>query len=313
MTQQTPAAPAYAEACVHTPVPLIEDDISRQLRSIWQQTLGIESIGLDQNYFDLGGDSSLAVQMFARMEDVFKVKLPLATLYEAPTIQELAAVLRGKASESRWSPLVEIQSSGSRPAFFCMHGAGGNVLNYRELSKHLGPDQPFYGLQCLGLDGSCAPLTRIEDMAVLYVNEIRRVQPHGPYFLGGYCMGGTVAYEVAQQLEAAGEPVALLALFDTMNWHKIPLNIWTKGSHAFQQWAFHAAGFLSLDSSGKAEFLREKFAALRSRIPVWYGRFLSKVGKQPSGIASEAILLANIWKINDRLRGATFPGPIPAR
>jgi len=184
MTQQTPAAPAYAEACVHTPVPLIEDDISRQLRSIWQQTLGIESIGLDQNYFDLGGDSSLAVQMFARMEDVFKVKLPLATLYEAPTIQELAAVLRGKASESRWSPLVEIQSSGSRPAFFCMHGAGGNVLNYRELSKHLGPDQPFYGLQCLGLDGSCAPLTRIEDMAVLYVNEIRRVQPHGPYFLG---------------------------------------------------------------------------------------------------------------------------------
>ena len=141
----------------------------------------------DQNYFDLGGDSVLAVQLFAQIEKVFNVKLPLATLFEAPTIEELARILRSEVSTSGWSPLVAIQPSGSRPPFFCIHGAGGNVLIYRELSQNLGSDQPFYGLQSQGLDGSCPPLTRIEDMAALYVKAIRRQQPHGPYFVGGYC------------------------------------------------------------------------------------------------------------------------------
>lgn len=124
-----------------------EDEITRQLTRIWQEILAVESIGSDQNYFDLGGDSSLAVQLFAQIERVFAVKLPLATLFEAPTIEELARVLRRESAPAGWSPLVAIQTSGSRPAFFCVHGAGGNVLIYRELAQHLGPDQPFYGLQ----------------------------------------------------------------------------------------------------------------------------------------------------------------------
>ena len=289
------------------------DDVSRKLISIWEQILGTEPIGPDQNYFDLGGDSSLAVRIFAQIEEIFNIKLPLATLYEAPTVNELAAILRGEISESRWSPLVTIQPSGQRPPLFLMHGAGGNVLNYRDLSKHLGSDQPFYGLQCLGLDGQCPPLTKIEEMASLYVKEIRRQQPHGPYFLGGYCMGGTVAYEVAQQLTADGETVALLALFDTLNWYKIPLNVWTKGSHAFQQWVFHAAGFLSLDSAGKARFLREKFAALRSRIPVWQGMLLSKFGRNSRGATSAARLYADIWTTNDRASWRYVPKPYPGR
>ena len=161
---------------------LIDDHISRQLVRIWQQILGIESISLDQNYFDLGGDSSLAVQMFSQIEDIFKIKLPLATLYEAPTVDELARILRGEVSSSRWSPLVEIQPKGSRPPFFCIHPHGGNVLVYRELSRQLGSDQPFFGLQSRGLDGRQEPLARIEDMADLYLAEIRRVQSHGPYF-----------------------------------------------------------------------------------------------------------------------------------
>ena len=103
-----------------------------------KKLLGVESIGLDQNYFDLGGDSVLAVHLFAQIEKVFDVKLPLATLFEAPTIQELAGILRSEASTSGWSPLVAIQPSGSRPPFFCIHGAGGNVLIYRELSQNLG-------------------------------------------------------------------------------------------------------------------------------------------------------------------------------
>jgi phthiocerol/phenolphthiocerol synthesis type-I polyketide synthase E len=292
--------------------PLV-DHVASELTRIWQQVLGVESVGLDDNFFDLGGESSIAVQMFAQVESVFNVKLPLATLYEASTISELAAILRNEVSSSRWSPLVAIQPSGSRLPFFCMHGAGGNVLNYRELSQYLGSDQPFYGLQCPGLDGSCPPLTKIEEMAEQYTREIRRVQPRGPYFLGGYCMGGTVAYEVAQQLAASGERVALLALFDTMNWHKVPLNVWTKGSRTVQQWLFHLAGFLSLDSSGRSKFLREKMAVVRGRMPVWRGTVLSWFGKKPSDADSNDLLLANIWEVNDHACWTYIPKPYPGK
>ena len=266
-------------------------ETTEQLARIWQEILGVDSIGPDQNYFDLGGDSSLAVQMFAQIEKIFKIKLPLATLYEAPTIEELAKILRGEAAASGWSSLVAIQQAGSRPPFFCMHGAGGTVLMYRDLSRYLGDDQPFYGLQSQGLDGSCPPLTKVEEMAALYVKEIRRVQSHGPYFLGGYCMGGTVAFEVAQQLRAEGEPVALLALFDTMNWHKIPLTVWSKSSHATQRLFFHAASFFSVDSGGKARFLKEKFGVLKNRLPVWRGMLLSRFS---NGVGQHSFRLVGV-------------------
>ena len=284
---------------------------AQQLTRIWQDILGVDSIAPDQNYFDLGGDSSLAVQMFAQIEKTFKIKLPLATLYEAPTIEELARILRGEAAASGWSPLVAIQVAGSRPPFFCMHGAGGTVLMYRDLSRHLGDDQPFYGLQSRGLDGSCAPLTTVEAMAALYVDEIRRVQPHGPYFLGGYCMGGTVAFEVAQQLQAEGEPVALLALFDTMNWHKIPLTIWSKSSHAIQRLFFHGTSLLSLDSAGKVKFFKEKLDTLKTRIPVWRGMLLSRFGKRSGDTVSSSLVLGQIWQANDRASWNYMPKRYP--
>ena len=198
-----------------------KDDTIAQLSRIWQDLLGLDSVEPDQNYFDLGGDSLLAVQMFAQIEKSFNVNLPLATLFDAPTIEELAQILRQECATPKWSPVVPIQTSGTKPPLFCMHGARGNVLMYRGLSQHLGDDQPFYGLQCQGLDGSCLPFTRVEDMAALYVKEIRKVQPKGPYFLGGYCLGGTIALEMAQQLVASGERVAMLALFDTMNWSRL--------------------------------------------------------------------------------------------
>src|SRR5579863_922108 len=158
------------------------DETTRELAHIWRDLLGVDIVGTDQNYFDLGGDSALAVELFIRIENQFKVKLPLATLFEAPTIDDLARILRAETattSTSAWSPLVAIQPNGNRPIFFCMHGAGGNVLIYRELAQHLGPDQPFFGLQAQGLDGSCAPLTTVEEMAALYVKEIRKFQAQG--------------------------------------------------------------------------------------------------------------------------------------
>jgi acyl carrier protein len=229
MTEPAPAQNGFAPP----------NDVERQLTAIWQELLGIDHIERDQNYFDLGGDSSLAVHLFVQIENVFGVKLPIFTLFEAPTVAELAQVLSRDIAPAGWNPLVAIQPKGTRTPFFCMHGAGGNVLIYRELSKLLGDDQPFYGLQSQGLDGDAQPLTKIEDMAALYVKEIRRVQPTGPYLLGGYCLGGTIAYEVAQQLRAQGQDVALLALLDTTDWSKIPtVNFWNDSYMAMQRFYF---------------------------------------------------------------------------
>ena len=275
-----------------------EETTVAELTSIWQELLGVEPISSDQNYFDLGGDSILAVQLFAQIEKVFQIKLPVATLFEAPTIEALAQILQREAAASGWSPLVAIQPNGSRPPFFCFHGAGGNVLIYRELARYLGSDQPFYGLQSQGLDGTCVPLTKIEDMATLYVKEIRRAQPHGPYFLGGYCGGGTIAFEAAQQLRAKGEQIALLALFDTSNWSKIhPPSLPANALYALQRFIFHAANFFKLDSDGKIKFFREKRETLRNRIPVWRGMLAARF----SGTASpESRILSEIWRANDR-------------
>jgi thioesterase domain-containing protein/acyl carrier protein len=286
-------------ASMNLQVTQLRDETESRLADVWQKVLGLESIAVDQNFFDLGGDSSLAVRMFAEIEKIFGVKLPLAALYETPTIEELARVIRGETDSSGWSPLVAIQPEGSRPRLFCFHGAGGNVLIYRDLALRLGPNQPVYGLQAQGLDGSLPPLTAVEDMAALYVKEIRRVQPLGPYFLAGYCGGGTLAYEAAQQLRAQGESVALLALFDTMNWSKIPVTLWSKSNYAFQRLVFHTASFLSLDFRGMSKFLSEKMAILRSRIPVWRGMLVAKFSASPTIASSTAVILGRIWRTND--------------
>jgi thioesterase domain-containing protein len=125
-------------------------------------------------------------------------------------------------------------------------------------------------------------------------------------------MGGTIAFEVAQQLQAAGEPIALLALFDTMDWSKIPLpSIWSKADQLGQRLVFHAAGFLSLDFEGKTKFLREKLEALRNRIPVWRGMLLTRFGKFSPASMSESRLLGRIWQTNDAACVNYIPRPYP--
>jgi thioesterase domain-containing protein/non-ribosomal peptide synthetase component F len=272
----------------------------RKLQKIWESVLGTSPIGLNQNYFDLGGTSILAVRLFAQIGREFQRKLPLSVLFEAQTIAQLSKVLETEVASSDWSPLVVIQPRGSRPPFFCIHGGGGNVLIYRDLSRHLGPDQPFYGLQAAGLDGERPPLTTIEDMASLYVKEIRNFQPRGPYFLGGYCMGGTVAYEMAQQLRGQGEEVAVLALFDTLNWCNIPAdNAWRKARQTAQRIKFHSQNFLLLNAAEMKQFLAEKIKVLRSRSTIWKGMMLGRF-RRKSGNKPESVVLAEMWKINDR-------------
>jgi aspartate racemase len=199
------------------------DPLQAQLIQIWEELLGRKPIGTRDNFFDLGGHSLLAARLMHRVKQVFEKTLPLAVLLQAPTVEQLAAVLRdGWSNDS--SSLVAIQPEGSKTPFFCVHGVGGNVVGFHELARHMKPDYPFYGLQSQGLDGKHACHTRIEDMAAHYLNEIRTVQPKGPYQLGGFSLGGLVAYEMASQLQSRGEEVSLLALFDTYASNPKPVN-----------------------------------------------------------------------------------------
>jgi len=180
--------------------------------------LGVPVTSVRDGFFDLGGHSLLAARLFARLEKATGVALPLAVLLEHQTVEALAALIRDRqAAPAPAAPahVVPIRASGARPAFFCVHGAGGNVLNLRDLARHLPPDRPFHALQARGLDGREAPFGSIEEAAAAYLAEVRTLQPRGPYFLGGYCGGGLVAYEMAQALLAAGEAVAVVVLIDT--------------------------------------------------------------------------------------------------
>ncbi|HYP26767.1 MAG TPA: amino acid adenylation domain-containing protein [Blastocatellia bacterium] len=193
-----------------TPRDLIEFQVAR----IWAEVMGVDRVGVRDNFFESGGHSLLAVRLMARIRQCFGKELPLSALFKGATVEHLACILRQQAEPSTWSPLVAIQPGGPNPAFFCVHPVGGNVLCYVELARRLGPDQPFYAFQARGLSGEQTPCERVEEMASIYVEAMRTVQPEGPYFLGGWSAGGVVAYEMARQLESWGEQVALLALMD---------------------------------------------------------------------------------------------------
>src|SRR5262249_31022115 len=144
--------------------------VEQRLLDIWISEFGREDIGTNNDYFDLGGDSLLAIRILKKIESEFEVRMPLSTLLHAPTVELLAEqIQRDGLSDAQpsetWSSLVAVQPKGSRPPFFCVHGAGGNVIYYVDLARHLGVDQPFYGLQSQGLDGKTPFLTSIEEMA----------------------------------------------------------------------------------------------------------------------------------------------------
>jgi thioesterase domain-containing protein/acyl carrier protein len=185
----------------------------RALVRLWEEVLAVAPVGMDDDFFALGGHSMLAVRLMTRIRRELGAELPLSALFERPTIRRLAGLLDAAPEPRAGSPLVALQPAGDRVPLFFVHPIGGQVLCYSNLSRALGPDQPFYGLQA-------ADLTQVvdeslEDMAARYVEAIRTVWPRGPYLLGGWSFGGLVAFEIAQQLTRAGEWVALVAILDT--------------------------------------------------------------------------------------------------
>jgi amino acid adenylation domain-containing protein len=187
------------------------DLLELQLIRVWEEVLGIENVGVMDNFFEIGGHSLLAIRLVSRIQQFTGVKLPLASLFQAPTVEQLASLMRRDGWTVPTSALVAIQASGTKPPLFFVPGNMGNVFtDLGELARNLRSDQPFYGLQ----DSVENPI-QVAALAEHYVEAIRAVQPQGPYLLGGICSGGLVAYEMAQQLHKHGQQVALLALVES--------------------------------------------------------------------------------------------------
>jgi len=183
------------------------------LTPIWQRVLQLSSVGVDDDFFDLGGDSLLALQLFNEIAQTCNRELPPVTIYQARTVAALAALLE-QPSTPKFPALVLLKPGSKKPPVFIAHGLGGSVIDFFQPVKHLESDHPIYGMQARGIDGLEEPLDRIEDMAEFHLSAIRELQPHGPYALMGYSLGGLVALEMAQRLSVKGEQVALLAMMD---------------------------------------------------------------------------------------------------
>ncbi|MDN5205544.1 amino acid adenylation domain-containing protein [Fulvivirgaceae bacterium BMA10] len=185
----------------------------KKLAIIWKKVLNIDEISIQDNFFDLGGHSLLAVTLFTEIEKELKLKIPVSVLFKFPTIEELAKhIVDLDGTQNQKSLIVPINNEGSLPPLYLVHTPSGHVLSYYSLAEHLGKDQPIYGLQARGLENDHKLLYNLEEMAKSYVDEIMRFQPSGPYYLGGYCFGGLLAYEIARQFEMKGQKVAQLFL-----------------------------------------------------------------------------------------------------
>ncbi|MEN9568100.1 MAG: hypothetical protein RLZZ69_3296, partial [Cyanobacteriota bacterium] len=269
----------------------IDNSLEGQLTQIWSRILNVQPIGRDDNFFELGGSSLLALRLFEQIQNTFGKNLPLATLFQAPTIAQLAHLMLERGWSASWSSLVSIQPHGNQSPLFCIHAAGGNVLGYHKLATALGTERPIYGLQARGLDGKQTPLTSIEEMASSYLEEIKLVQPRGPYFMAGHSFGGFVAFEMAQQLSRQGETVAVLALFDCFG-----PNGYDKSTFP-QRLSIHLNNLSELSFREKLAYFTDRFEyALQSKIPwSWQQKYLKLINLMNS---PEQKLISQIQNLN---------------
>jgi amino acid adenylation domain-containing protein len=243
---QTPGGKVDRQALPVPPVRQLEqqddkprDRFETKLAEIWRRALGVNSLGRSDDFYELGGDSLGSVQVLVHIEEMFGVTLPPSTLIEHSTIEKLAAVVANHSVVQSRGPLVRLRDSTTgRPIFF-VHNGHGDVTTYAQFVRRL-PGRPIHGFQSIGLGGEGWPLTSIPDMARRYLQEVTSIDPTGPYLLAGTCMGGLVAFEMAQQLVRSGRPMSLVALIATPappfsgrrhGWHELatdPLRDWLR-------------------------------------------------------------------------------------
>ena len=281
------------------------DKSESQLVEMWEKILGVQPIGVTDNFFDLGGHSLQAVRMFAEVEKTFGKSIPLATLFVAGTVERIAAILRQEGWSEPESSVVPIQPSGTKPPFFCIHAKGGNVLFYRDLARYLGPDQPFYGIQARRLGGRQVGHATIEEMAAFYIEEMKAVQHEGPYFLGGSSFGGLGAFEMAQQLHAQGDKVALLALLDTTGpgYPKLLPTTTVLRSRIYRlvrRLQHHRESLRILNSQQRMEFVLKRVKKVRWGLHRKFNNAYKKAGRKLYALREQP-MPENFFQIEDKL------------
>ncbi|MCX2479526.1 amino acid adenylation domain-containing protein [Pedobacter sp. MC2016-15] len=192
-----------------------QTETEKQIVAIWEELLNVKDIGIDDNFFELGGHSLIAIQFMIQIEKANSHGLPLATLFEYPTIRTLARLFDGQNKPTAYTSLVPIKPTGSKTPIYIVHGGGYNVLNFSGIGLHVDTEQPVFGIQAQGLDGVEEPMDNMEDIARYYIESILVQNPTGPYALAGYSFGGYVVIEMARQLRLMGHDIKLLAIFDT--------------------------------------------------------------------------------------------------
>ncbi|OQW95902.1 MAG: hypothetical protein BWK79_00785 [Beggiatoa sp. IS2] len=260
--------------------------LERSLATTWEKILGVEQIGIFDDFFELGGDSLVAVQLVAEINKIPKVKILTHTLLEKFTIAALAEFIQAVSTDQATPhSLVKIQTGhASKIPLFLVHPIGGHVYLYRDLAHCLGTEQPVYALQAQGVAGEAEPLTQIEVMATHYINALQTIQPEGPYLLGGHSFGGLVAFEMAQQLRAQGQTITLLFMLDTVGPTTIPEE--TKTVAVVESMNFHDVQFiahiLGLDTAVQLPISLEDFEQLSLKEQLYYFFVQSKIAKQVS-------------------------------
>jgi non-ribosomal peptide synthetase component F/thioesterase domain-containing protein/acyl carrier protein len=244
------------------------DELESSLVAIWEEVLGVRPIGIRTRFFKLGGYSLMIVRLFARINKALGTSLPITTIFNAPTVEQLADIVRGRAY---YSSLVPVQTQGTRPPFFMLH----SYLLYQGLPAVMGPDYPFYGLR--ELDTDAKDMTVVQ-RAATYLDAIRSIQPHGPYYLGGWCAAGPLAVETARQIMASGESVGFLVLFDSWRpGYAAELAREQAGTAEMslrarldRKYRFHRNQLRPLSRSQKARYIvgvfSNKFSSVRDRI-----------------------------------------------
>jgi thioesterase domain-containing protein/acyl carrier protein len=183
--------------------------------AVFAEVLGVDRVGLDDDFFALGGHSLLAVRLVDRIRAELGVNVPLRTLFEAPTVSMLLNRMELSSVHDSLDVLLPIRTRGTKPPFFCVHPGGGISWTFMRLTQHVPEDIPLYGLQARGLDGVSEFAATLPEMAADYIEQIRSVQPHGPYHLLGWSFGGIAVHEIAAQLAEAGEEIGALVILDT--------------------------------------------------------------------------------------------------
>lgn len=239
------------------------NDTEAQLAAVWAELLDLDRVGVRDDFFELGGHSLLAIQVFARIAQTTGRELPLSTLFDHSTVEALARQIDERTEQpdepQERTALIPIQAEGDLPPLFCLHADSGLALFYRDLARRLGNEQPVWAFQSIGLDGQEPPLESVEEMAERYLGEMRTVQPRGPYYLAGFCMGSYIAQEMARRLETEGESVAFLGSFNTDG-------EWRMAGAVGGELGFHRENLARISAPKKIVYLLERVVYRLSRI-----------------------------------------------